>query len=118
MESALSFIDARIAREAKTVENMVHIYCRKQHGAQSVLCNECGELLRYSLIRLEKCPFQEGKTTCANCPVHCYSLDMREKIREVMRFSGPRMILHHPIMALLHIKDGLLKKPIELNNTK
>jgi hypothetical protein len=28
---------------------------------------------------------------------------MREKIREVMRFSGPRMIFHHPIMAIRHL---------------
>lgn len=27
----------------------------------------------------------------------------REKIREVMRFSGPRMIIHHPIEAIRHL---------------
>ena len=29
--------------------------------------------------------------------------DMRNKIREVMRFSGPRMIFHHPILAIKHL---------------
>ena len=28
---------------------------------------------------------------------------MRNKIREVMRFSGPRMIFHHPILAIKHL---------------
>ena len=30
---------------------------------------------------------------------------MRDKIREVMRFSGPRMILYHPIEAIIHMFD-------------
>jgi hypothetical protein len=104
---------SRIAREDKTVEKMVLLYCRKQHGAQTGLCQECDELLRYARHRLETCPFQEGKTTCAECPVHCYQHDMREKIREVMRFSGPRMILHYPIRAFLHLVDGRRKEPIK-----
>ncbi len=43
------------------------------------------------------------KTKCHKCPVHCYSQDMREKIREVMRFSGPRMMFYHPLEALRYI---------------
>ena len=34
----------------------------------------------------------ETKTFCSNCRAHCYRLEMREEIRKVMRFSGPRMI--------------------------
>lgn len=45
----------------------------------------------------------ENKTFCSNCKVHCYTPIMQEKIREVMRFSGPRMIFYHPIMALNHV---------------
>ena len=63
-------------------------------------------------MRLDKCPFLEGKTTCANCPVHCYKSDMREKVREVMRYSGPRMTLRHPILAVFHLIDGLRKEPV------
>jgi hypothetical protein len=102
----------RIARESKTIEKMLLMYCRKYHDMQGTLCNECDELLRYALSRLEKCPFQEGKTTCAKCPVHCYKTDMREKIKEVMRSSGPRMVYLHPLIALLHVIDGFRKKPI------
>ncbi len=36
---------------------------------------------------------------------------MREKIRRVMRYAGPRMLLRHPVMALLHMVDGLRKEP-------
>jgi hypothetical protein len=110
--------DTRIAREAKTVGMMVLMYCHRQHGAHQVLCIECDNLLKYALGRLEKCPYREGKTTCAKCPVHCYKADIRKNIREVMRFSGPRMIFRHPIMSLLHMKDGLRKEPVEYDDEK
>jgi hypothetical protein len=35
---------------------------------------------------------------------------MREQVKKVMRYSGPRMILHHPALAMHHAIDGL-KKP-------
>ena len=51
---------------------MIGIYCRGHHGTQGELCPDCADLLSYAGLRLEKCPFQENKTTCAKCPVHCY----------------------------------------------
>jgi predicted amidophosphoribosyltransferase len=102
----------RMARESRTVEAMVTIYCRGHHGTRRALCLDCRELLDYARERLDKCPFQEGKTTCANCPVHCYRPAEREKIRAVMRYAGPRMPFRHPILTLFHFFDGLRKQPI------
>ena len=96
----------RMGREARTIEAMVEIYCRARHGAGAVPCGECRELVAYARQRLGRCPFQEGKPTCARCPVHCYRPAMRDRIREVMRFAGPRMVRRHPILALLHLLDG------------
>ena len=93
---------------------MVGLYCRKTHAAIG-LCQECRDLLDYSLERLDKCPFQEGKTTCAKCPLHCYQPAMRQKIRIVMRFSGLRMLSRHPILAILHLIEGRRKTPRRLN---
>ena len=76
--------------------------CQVGHGGQG-LCGECRELLEYSLARLEHCKFGNAKTKCHKCPVHCYRPDMREKIRTVMRFSGPRMLLYHPLEALRYL---------------
>ena len=75
---------------------------QRSHGG-SGLCGECRELLEYSLARLEHCKFGNTKTKCHKCPVHCYRPDMREKIRTVMRFSGPRMLLYHPLEALRYL---------------
>jgi len=108
------FTKDRIEREAQTLSAMFLLYCQKQHGSESVLCGQCQELQDYSLKRLEKCPFQQGKTTCAKCPIHCYKADMRARIKVVMRFSGPRMLLAHPFLTIQHYLDGLRKEPLEM----
>ncbi|MCL7487862.1 MAG: nitrous oxide-stimulated promoter family protein [Desulfobulbaceae bacterium] len=100
----------RMKAEAATIKAMIALYCRKHHGGPE-LCRECREFEEYALKRLASCPFQEGKTTCGNCPVHCYQPKMRKKVRAVMRKIGPKMILHHPLMALRHLVDGFRKKP-------
>lgn len=89
-------------REKETVILMIAIYCRKKHGGKT-LCSDCAALEAYARQRSDRCPFMETKTFCSNCPVHCYKADMREKIRAVMRFSGPRMLFYHPILALRHV---------------
>ena len=94
----------RISREQQTVKAMIQIYCRKNHMTKT-LCADCAELLAYAFKRLSKCPYQEHKPTCANCPIHCYKTDMREKIHDVMRFAGPRMPLRHPLLSIYHILD-------------
>ena len=76
--------------------------CQVGHGGPG-LCGDCRELLEYSLARLDHCKFGNAKTKCHKCPVHCYRPDMREKIRTVMRFSGPRMLLYHPLEALRYL---------------
>ncbi|MDO8568567.1 MAG: nitrous oxide-stimulated promoter family protein [Dehalococcoidales bacterium] len=103
--------NSRIAREAKTIEVMLDLYCRHHHAGVG-LCGECRELLDYARERLKRCPFQAGKTTCARCRVHCYKPAMREKIRVVMRYSGPRMMSRHPVLAIAHFIDSLRKEPV------
>ena len=103
---------SRVKREARTIETMIGMYCHGLHKKDgNDICTDCRELLDYAVVRLEKCPFQEDKTTCAVCPVHCYKPAMREKIQAVMRYAGPKMITRHPVMALRHSIDGLRKEP-------
>jgi len=104
----------RMGREARTMAAMMRIYCCDQHQTRDGLCPECAELLAYANQRLDKCPFQEGKTTCARCPVHCYKPDMRARVRAVMRYAGPRMLYHHPILTIWHLLDGRRAEPIRV----
>ena len=93
---------SRIEEEKRVVEQMIRLYCRKCEGHDE-LCPSCKELLDYAHSRLERCRYGEQKPTCKKCPVHCYRPDMKERIRMVMRWSGPRMIIYHPIAAIQHL---------------
>lgn len=103
----------RIARERKTIEKMAYLYCQEKHGSpKGTLCADCQELRDYAFERLRRCPFQEQKPTCANCKVHCYKPVMRERTRVMMRTAGPKMLLHHPILAVRHLViDGQRRAP-------
>ena len=92
----------RIEEEKAVVEQMIRLYCQKYEGHDE-LCPSCKELLDYALRRLDRCRYGEQKLTCKKCPVHCYRPEMKERIRMVMRWSGPRMIIYHPIAALRHL---------------
>ncbi len=105
----------RINREKKTIEAMVHIYCQGKHDTCAKLCPECASFLTYAKKRLDNCPFQENKNTCAECLIHGYQPEMRLKAKEIMRYSGPRMLLYHPRLAIHHVFDGRRKpqRPIK-----
>lgn len=92
---------SRMAREKRVVGVMIRLYCRKKEH-NPTLCPDCAALLAYAEARLDRCPFGEEKTSCQRCKVHCYRPAMREKMKAVMRFSGPRMLLYAPLEALRH----------------
>lgn len=97
-------VPANIRRDAKTVASMVRIYCAGKHGSRAgALCGRCGALLDYADERLVKCPFGEEKTTCRDCPIHCYRPAERTAMRDVMRYAGPRMLWRHPLLAIRHL---------------
>ena len=99
----------RAAREKRSVECMIRIYCRNVHGMRAQNCIDCEDMLRYSLERLDRCKLMPDKPTCKRCPVHCYSPAMRHRIRAVMRYAGPRMFFRHPWLALCHVFDGFIR---------
>jgi len=96
-----------LEREYKAIEAMIGLSCRERHDTKKgELCPACRELLTYAKARLDKCPYQEKKPTCARCPIHCYKPPMRERIRDVMRYAGPHMLRSHPVLAIRHLLDG------------
>ena len=101
----MATVEGKREKEKQVVEEMIGLYCRAHHGTTRAtgLCPECAELRDYAQSRRDRCPFMETKTFCSNCRVHCYKPAMREKIRTVMGWSGPRMIFHHPFMAVHHV---------------
>ena len=99
-------------RDERTVSQMISIYCRGKHKdvphdhvahCGERICAGCAALDAYALLRTDRCTRMEVKVSCDRCPVHCYTPDELEKIREIMRYSGPRMMFRHPIAALRHL---------------
>ena len=110
MDDASPSLHPRILREKRTVAAMIDIYCRAHHGTNGTLCSRCDKLLEYASYRLDRCPYGANKTSCGRCRIHCYNGTMRRRIKEVMRYAGPRMLYRHPLLAVLHQWDKLHTK--------
>lgn len=103
--------DPRIARDLRVLAQFIRIYCRHKHpDAPKMqpqmrgfdfdqlrikpleLCIPCGKLLAHAFVKRAHCPFNP-KPACKHCQSHCYQPSYREQIREVMRFSGRKLVL-------------------------
>ena len=92
-------------KEKEIVNLMIDIYCKGKKHSSGGICPECIELKDYVDIKVDRCPVMESKSFCSSCSIHCYEPFMREEIKKVMRYSGPRMLFHHPILAIKHMLD-------------
>lgn len=103
---AFGAAERRVRRELHTLRTMIGMYCRARHGTRESPCAACGLLWSYAKERIDRCPLRDDKPTCLRCPIHCFRPEMRDRIRAVMRYAGPRMAWRHPILAALHLLDG------------
>jgi hypothetical protein len=98
----------RREREKIIVQMMINMNCKANHRFEGKLCDECVELSAYAEKRLLSCLYGEVKPVCKECPVHCYSPQRREQMKQVMQFSGPRMIYQKPFYAFAHLIDNIM----------
>jgi hypothetical protein len=110
-------LKTRRERETVIVQSMIRMYCRSNHIGEGFLCQECTSLTAYASKRSLSCMYGEYKPVCKECPVHCYSPQMREQMRLVMQWAGPRMIYRKPVYAIIHFIDHLMspspdRKPV------
>lgn len=91
---------------------MIALYCARNHAdvarhevayCGEPVCAECAALDAYAVMRTQRCRKMDVKTSCDECENHCYRPEERERIRAVMRFSGPRMLTKHPVAAIRHL---------------
>jgi hypothetical protein len=118
-------VSRKVDIDVKILILFIRVYCGKQHSLSEkfhwepsekfwmlgalpapLLCKDCLDLLEYSAERRMLCPL-DPKPTCKKCKIHCYQDDFRDRIREVMRFSGK----HFLIFAFRH---GLFKESWEI----
>ncbi|MBP8598372.1 MAG: nitrous oxide-stimulated promoter family protein [Selenomonas sp.] len=99
-------IEKKRQREQATVRQIVRIYCRGHHhvvGPGGQLCPDCEAIAAYAASRIAGCPRMAVKTFCSVCPIHCYARPQQEQVLRIMRYGGPRMLLHHPLLTLQHM---------------
>lgn len=121
MSKLFEKLDQKKARDLKVLSNFIAIFCREKHGAEPrspfpirdervqqalgedsiLLCHECQKLLHHGMSKLLQCQY-DPKPMCKKCQTHCYAPGYREKIREVMKFSGLHLITHGRIDLILH----------------
>ncbi len=101
---------ADMIKDSEVLAEFINIYCTDMHGhrekapavsggmagrcLESVrfsYCDDCRKLLLYAVSRRVLCPL-DPKPSCKKCPSHCYGPGYRDRIREVMRYSGMRLI--------------------------
>ena len=96
--------------EKKTISAMINMYCRAFHSSKASPCFECKEVKDYAYFRLDRCIYAANKPTCNKCKVQCWEVAYKDRIINIMRFSGPRLIFTHPILAFMHIVDSIKSK--------
>jgi hypothetical protein len=97
-----------VEREKLTIRNMIGIYCRGNRHCASGICQECEKLLRYAYARINACPYDGSiKPVCGLCRTNCFSPEMHRLFSAVMRYSGPRMMVRHPVLTLAHFCDAI-----------
>lgn len=96
-----------ILEEMHMIEVMIKLYYSKNESIADI---EENRMLTYALKRLQYCQFGEEKTTCKKCPVHCYQPRYKEQMKQIMRYSGPRMLVKHPVLTVKHGLRGLTRK--------
>ncbi|MBI2287625.1 MAG: nitrous oxide-stimulated promoter family protein [Chloroflexi bacterium] len=114
-------LDAKKSKDIRVLGNFISIFCRENHQAEvrSVfpikderlgevlgdrdleLCRDCSKLLNHGIAKLMLCPY-DPKPMCKKCETHCYAPGYREKIREVMRFSGLYLVKHGRLDLMFH----------------
>jgi hypothetical protein len=112
-------LTARERKDLKVLALFTSVYCGSRHrghraqldsAAQSrhrlpidkyPVCAECADFLAYACERRLRCPLEE-KPSCKHCKVHCFRPGHREKVREIMRFSGRHLIWRGRLDLLWH----------------
>jgi len=92
----------REEKDIRVLGAFVGSYCRGKHATpKGRLCASCAELLAYAESKRRGCPL-DPKPACKGCPIHCYANERRAAIREVMAYSGRRLLLRGRLDLLWH----------------
>ena len=108
-------ISRRQKKDIRLIGTFIEVYCAAKHQGVSqlrvilpagmgerTLCTECSSFLEYAINKRMNCPLEAEKPSCKHCRIHCYDKPRREKIREVMSYSGRKLMLRGRLDYIWH----------------
>lgn len=98
--------NTHVDKDRRTLEAIGRIFCSNHHeGVKDAagLCPSCRSTIDDTLERAAACPYGHD-TNCEDCHVHCQRGEAQVRIREIMRYSAPRMAIQHPVMTLEYLR--------------
>ena len=100
--------------DIKIIARFTEVWCAGQHhdnrqpvtvhpGLQPFkLCPDGTAFLQYAVKKRLCCPLEAEKPTCRRCRIHCYAPQQRALVKQIMAWSGKRMILRGRLDYLWH----------------
>ena len=67
------------------------------------LCPSCREAIMSTLERASSCP-NGHSGNCQDCSIKCQRGESQKRIKEIMRYSAPRMAIRHPLMTIEYLR--------------
>jgi hypothetical protein len=102
-------------KDIKLIEKFVEVYCTGNHGAfewnlfslpeelgEHRFCPECSVFMEYAITRRIKCPLEAEKPSCKHCRTHCYNKANLAKVKEIMAYSGKKLMLRGRLDYIWH----------------
>ena len=102
-------------KDIRLIAKFVEVFCQGRHGGierpafhlpaglgERGLCPDCAAFMEYAIAKRLKCPLEAEKPTCKRCRIHCYAKAEREKVREIMAWSGRRLMLRGRLDYVWH----------------
>jgi len=116
--SSMNGLTAEQFKDIRILTRFIRIYCHAKHDVKTggeallpeelqprrgrcIICSDCMALLEHGIRKRSLCPLNP-KPTCRKCHIHCYRPEYRQKIREIMSFSGRKLLLRGRIDYLWH----------------
>lgn len=102
-------------KDIRLIGKFVEVYCSGKHGAverspftlpenlgERKICSKCAEFMEYAVTKRLKCPLEAEKPSCKHCRIHCYGVNQRKKVREIMGYSGRRLMMRGRLDYVWH----------------
>jgi hypothetical protein len=102
-------------KDIRLIGKFVEVYCAGKHGRMEKqpfplpenlgvrrMCAECSQFMAYAVAQRIKCPLEAEKPSCKHCRIHCYAKPQLAKVKEIMEYSGKKLMLRGRLDYIWH----------------